>query len=202
MTELGMYEAVIERRCAFKKKPGGKKRCANCDAPQLDPVHFGGPPSMNNHSIDRQAFARTKEAWHRVLATALEACGLPRGLESLRVEMSVGFSTYREVDEGNHRWMVEKALGDTLVRGWTRTWTKTVAGKTETLSELMIPGGWLPDDSFWPTPRYSMGNLAGVHTPGQSSTRLMIFPSLVVPEKAPRAPKPGKAPPPGQDALL
>ena len=53
-------------------------------------------------------------------------------------------------DQGNFRWMIEKALGDTLVGG-----------------------GWLPDDTW---DRYEFGGLTYKYEKGVSATRLMLFP--------------------------
>lgn len=175
--EVETVELLIARQCVWKKREGNRKGCERCGLPKLHPDHMGGPPSMNNHSIDRQAFASVKEAWHRVLAEALVESGLRRGLESVDVQIRIGFPTYVERDEGNHRWMVEKAFGDTLVGGYVKT--KTVRGQT--VHETVIEGGWLPADSFWPTRRYSMGSLEGTHTPGESWVRLLVFGSMVPP---------------------
>lgn len=186
--ELGIFEAVVRRECVFEKKPkrGGvqPKGCVRCGLPALHPSHLGLPPSINETvGKDRRAYLSAKEAWSRALAEALVACHLPRGLESVRVEMQLELPQYREQDEGNRRWLVEKTLGDTFVAGYVRT--RTV--NRETVKETVIPGGWLVDDSFWPTPRYSMGGVTAAHTPGEAAVLLSIFPSCEMPVRAPKA---------------
>lgn len=181
--ELGTFTAEIRRECAFQKKASGRG-CARCGRARLDPAHLGLPPSINETvGKDRMTYLRTKEAWHRVLAEALVRCHLPRGLERVQVEVILGVPIYREQDEGNRRWLLEKALGDTLVGGYVRT--RTVEKKT--VKEQVIEGGWLVDDSAWPTARYSMGAVVFEHAPGQAWTMLQIFPSCVMPVPAPRA---------------
>jgi hypothetical protein len=61
------------------------------------------------------------------------------------------FPDRRRRDQGNHRFIVEKALGDALVAG-----------------------GWLPDDTW---EHYEFGGLAMRVERGESWTRLMLFPS-------------------------
>jgi hypothetical protein len=95
--ELGMFEFTVQRRCVFEKKPAKKKGCARCGLPALHPDHLGLPPSINEAvGKDRMTYLRAKEAWHRVLGEGLVRCGLPRGLESVQVEMRVGVPIYRE----------------------------------------------------------------------------------------------------------
>jgi hypothetical protein len=195
-------EVLIERRCKWKKKDNdpetGKRRlgCENCGEAELHPDHLGAPPSLNEggSGMERAAYQGLKRAWQRAQAEAMVAAGLPRGLEAVTVEVQIGFDQYRERDEGNLRWMIEKSLGDTLVHGYLKPKKADVhealeLGVKEKTNILVtvIPGGWLPDDSFWPTRRYSMGNLEGVHTPGESWTRFRFFPSTVPPVKAPHA---------------
>lgn len=165
-------ELLIERDHAFKPKgrdpvTGGKRiGCAECGAGRLKPQHLGGPPSLNDggSGMDRMAFQALKKAWQVAFTEALEASSLPRPVEALSVEAQVGFPTRAGRDEGNHRWMVEKALGDALTRG-----------------------GWLPDDTFWPVDRYRFGQLEGVHVPGRSFLRLILFPRpLPAPAESPQ----------------
>lgn len=163
---LDPYDLTIERDHPFKKKdrnPATGKvppGCAVCGAGKLRRQHLGAPPSMNNggSGMDRMAFQALKSAWQDAFLAELEACGLPRGLGAVMVEAQIGFPTRAERDEGNHRWMIEKALGDALVEG-----------------------GWLESDSFFPVARYSFGGMTGVHSPGRSFTRLTLFPSEVAP---------------------
>jgi hypothetical protein len=145
----------------FKRKPpheDGRKRlgCEHCNGAVLAPQHFE-VPSLNDggSGMDRFAYQALKGAIEGVLTDALKASPL-EPCDAITVEALIGFPTRRERDEGNHRWMIEKALGDVLVKG-----------------------GWLPDDSFWPTRRYSMGNLEGVYTPHEHWLRLTLFPTAV-----------------------
>jgi hypothetical protein len=155
----------IEREHAFKKKKPnpetGKKRigCEVCNAGRYAAQHLGAPPSLNEggSGMDRMAFQSLKKAWQAAFMVELKASGLPRDLAAVQVEARVGFATRAKRDEGNHRWMIEKALGDALVEG-----------------------GWLPDDCFYPVRRYSFGNLEGEHSPGRSWLELLLFPTLGV----------------------
>jgi hypothetical protein len=190
--ELGPFFVTLRRECHYKAKPGKAKGCARCGLAQDHLDHLGAPPSLNDHTMDRIKFARMKEAWQRKLGLALEKAGLPRGLESVHVEVLLGFDTYRERDEGNVRWMLEKALGDTLVNGAVRTsWRKPEGAapgtKPEKVVERVVEGGWLQGDSFWPTLRYRMGSIEGEHTPRESSATLQILPSCEIAMPAPRA---------------
>lgn len=157
---LEPVELLIERDHAFRRKPNdpatGRKRigCQICGRARHDPVHMGAPPSMNsgNHSMQPQAYQALKHAWQAALRAEIEASGLPRGLQAVTVEGLIGFPTRAERDQGNYRWMVEKALGDALVAG-----------------------GWLESDCFFPVSRYEFGGLQAVHAPGHSWLRLMLF---------------------------
>lgn len=156
-------ELLVERDHAYQRKPDRRegdravrgKGCRVCGAGKYAPRHLGAPPSLNEggSGMDRMAFQSLKKAWQAAFTEALEDADLPRGLAGVQVEGQVGFHDRRARDEGNHRWMIEKALGDALVAG-----------------------GWLPDDTFYPVRRYSFGNLEGVYMPGRSFTRLLLFP--------------------------
>lgn len=84
------------------------------------------PPSLNVIAGrgSRWTFSRAKRRWQSDLGIALMADGLPRGLHRVEVSAVLTFPTRRRRDAGNHRVLVEKALGDALVEG-----------------------GWLPDDT-------------------------------------------------------
>lgn len=161
----------VERDHPFKKKDPdpatGKRRvgCATCAerglgiVAKLNVAHLGAPPSMNEggSGMDRMEYQAVKGAWMAALSAALVASpanAWPRPLHAVMVEAQIGFSTRQSRDEGNLRWMIEKALGDALKKG-----------------------GWLEDDCFYPVRRYSFGSMEGVHSPGRSFTRLILFPS-------------------------
>jgi hypothetical protein len=184
-------KGAVERRV---KPPG----CAACGGARWARQHLGAPPSLNEggSGMDRMAFQALKGAWQWALADALEASGLPRGLEAVTAEVLVGFETRASRDEGNLRWMIEKALGDALVDGyWKRVEgdrlpalleadpdlvTRPAPRSRDKVDVRVVEGGWLPDDSFWPVRRYSMGNLEGRHAPRESWTRVALFPRLPV----------------------
>src|ERR1041384_7167724 len=154
-------ELYLERRHAFnKKQPNpvtGKKRvgCEVCGAGKLKPVHLGAPPTLNERQkINRMAYQSMKDAWTDAMADLVRASSLAP-CEAVYVEAQVGFPTRAKCDEGNTRWMLEKALGDALVRE-----------------------GVIPDDTFYPVRRYTMGILEGVHTPGRSWLRVLVFESV------------------------
>lgn len=154
-------ELLIERDHAFKKKKPdaatGRKRigCEVCGRARLDRAHMGSPPSLNDggSGMDHMAYQALKKAWQAAFVELLDASGLPHGLDGVTVEGLVGFPTRAARDQGNYRWMIEKALGDALQAG-----------------------GFIADDCFFPVCRYEFGGLQAVHTPGRSWLRLMIFP--------------------------
>lgn len=197
-------EFIIRRECKFKArgiKPGNTKKtpgCAHCGRGMLDFAHLGGPPSMNSHSImhNAQNFNATESAWQWRICLGLIESGLPRGLATVNVEIQIGFETYTGRDEGNHRWMPEKSLGDGLVKGYgynkdvvDEDGKKVKDDKGKVVKEWvqLIDGGWLSEDTFFPIRRYSVGNLEGVHDPGQSWMRVMLFGSFTEPEPSPRS---------------
>lgn len=160
---LSPYELLIQRDHPFKAKgpdpDSGKKRigCAVCGRGKLNVAHLGAPPSLNSggSGMDRMAFQSLKKAWQAALTERLEESGLPKGLQSVTVEGLIGFPTLKERDQGNYRWMIEKALGDALEEG-----------------------GWLESDCFFPVLRYEFGGLQAVHAKNESWLRLVLFPGL------------------------
>lgn len=165
-------ELFLEREHAFRKKPKdpvtGKKRigCAVCGQGERRKAHLGAPPSMNDggSGMNRREFWQLKMAWMAVLREQIVASplgALEEPLPAVLVEVQMGFPTYQDRDEGNLRWMLEKALGDVLK-----------------------DAGVIPADTFFPVRRYTMGNLDGVHSPGRSWLRLLIFETVAV--SAPR----------------
>jgi hypothetical protein len=108
--------------------------------------------------MDHRAYQGLKHAWQETLTIALQESGLSRGLDSVMVEGLIGFPDRAERDQGNFRWLVEKALGDALQTG-----------------------GWIESDCFFPVSRYEFGGLQAEHTPGRSWLRLMVFPQAASP---------------------
>lgn len=151
---------------AFKRRQG----CANCGKPKNDPDHIGAPESFNVFASGSwEAYQTAKKRWHAVLAPLLVSSGLPRGLARVVVEGECSFGDSRDRDQGNHRVVLEKALGDVLEHGDP---------------EHDVAGGWLPDDTW---DRYEFGNLTRRESPGVNRLRLTLFPTLaeVEPEVAP-----------------
>lgn len=161
---LEPVEIMLERDHPFAKKKAdpvtGRKRigCGVCGRGRHHRDHMGAPPSLNDggSGMDRMAYQALKKAWQSAFVELLAASGLPRGLDGVSVEGLVGFPTRAARDQGNYRWMIEKALGDAM-------------------QDL----GVIADDCFFPVCRYEFGGLQAVHTPGRSWLRLMIFPRAV-----------------------
>lgn len=110
------------------------------------------PPSLNAFgSGNRWKFITEKKAWQQRLLAQLADCGLPTGLKRIVVEGIITFPDRRRRDQGNYRFMIEKALGDALTQG-----------------------GWLEDDDWT---RYSFGGLEAVYEKGVRRTRLILFPA-------------------------
>lgn len=137
-----------------KKDPADKRRppgCAECGAGKIRMVHVGTPQSLNDGGSgwNRHQFQGVKGEWQKMLTEALERSGLPRGLASVYAEGQCGFPKKRASrDQGNHRFILEKALGDALVEG-----------------------GWLEDDDWT---RYEFGTLRLPTDLGQSWTSVTL----------------------------
>jgi hypothetical protein len=134
--------------CKFKRQLG----CARCGLAKSHANHFGAPESFNLVAgRDPNTYRSLIESWKKVLRPLIAEAGLPGGLARVVVEGEVSFGDERERDQGNHRVLIEKAVGDALVEG-----------------------GWLAKDSW---AFYEFGGLQRVEEPGVSRTRLMLFPS-------------------------
>jgi hypothetical protein len=150
---------VIEHRREhqFAKKPvkEGAKRpspgCAVCGRAKTAMQHHGTSQSVNYYlSKDIQVYRAMKEAWEDTFRRLLALSGL-EPCERVVAEGVMCFPRRRIPDQGNHRFLIEKALGDALVTG-----------------------GYLPDDTW---DRYEFGGLAFEYAKGEAWTRLMLFPS-------------------------
>lgn len=140
-------EIELTAHHAYRKT---KRGCAVCKQAKTHPDHLGAPPSLNVLGSGNQfAYIALKKAWGELLSAQLEMSGLPKGLSHVLVEGQCTFPDRRRRDQGNHRFMLEKALGDALVAG-----------------------GWLADDSW---EFYEFGGLAAGYEKGVSRTRLMVF---------------------------
>lgn len=83
------------------------------------------PPSLNAAGrANPHKQGRLKLDLQRELEGYLMASKLPRGCSRVEASATLWFPTKRRRDEGNFRWLLEKALGDALTNG-----------------------GWLPDDT-------------------------------------------------------
>jgi hypothetical protein len=149
---------------SYRKGPKGSRGCKqpmpdgrDCGAARFAPVH--NVPTLNEVGAaqDWRTFSSAIKPWRAWLAGALADSGLPRGLDSVLVEGVMTFPTRAKRDQGNHRYFVEKALGDALVRGNVET-------RTVMLPSEVIEGGWLEDDDW---SRYEFGNLAFRYVRGE-----------------------------------
>lgn len=139
----------IVRDHAFEKH--AKRGCATCKGSKTAIQHAGAPPSMNLLGSGNQfAYQAYKKAWQEAIIERLETADFPRPLGRVLAEGEVTFPDRRKRDQGNHRFFVEKALGDALTEG-----------------------GWLADDDW---SRYEFGNLTAEFEKGVSRTRLLLFP--------------------------
>jgi len=126
-------------------------------------------PSLNTLGVRSgwQAMDTALKAWRAGMAVKLHESGLPRGLDSVLVEGVMTFPTRAKRDQGNHRYFLEKALGDALQKGNvdTRWW-----------QDEPVAGGWLDDDDW---SRYEFGNLAFRYERGVRAIDLRIFPNAL-----------------------
>jgi hypothetical protein len=173
--EIEPVRIEVVRRCEWKTKPcgqcgkaksnpihGKKQRdagaghkfarklgCERCGKPKNDPDHLGAPESFNLFTHGSwEAYQSAKQRWHAVLRPQLRLAGLPRGLSRVLVEGECSFGDGRERDQGNHRVIIEKALGDVLVED-----------------------GYLENDKWG---RYEFGNLTLVEE-GVNRLRLLVI---------------------------
>lgn len=149
----GAFEPVmveIIRDHAFVKR--ARSGCEVCGRGKTHIGHAGAPPSMNIlGSGNRFVYQAHKKAWQEALTVLLERADLPRPLQRIVAEGEATFPDRRKRDEGNHRFFLEKALGDALTAG-----------------------GWLPSDSW---EYYRFGGLEAAYEPQVSRTRLLLFPT-------------------------
>lgn len=142
---------------AFVKEP--KRGCGaivnggRCGKAKTHPDHQGAPPSLRIlGSGDQFTYQAYKKAWQDIFVRLLQDSGLPYPLRRVVVEGEATFPDRRKRDQGNHRFFIEKALGD-----------------------AMVEGGWLEDDDW---SRFEFGGLAAAYEKGVSRTRILVFPSL------------------------
>ena len=80
----------------------------------------GTPPSFNQVGLHSHwtKGRKAKQEWERWLLIALLEQRVPKGLSKVAATATIRFRERRKRDEGNHRVLIEKALGDVLQRGW------------------------------------------------------------------------------------
>lgn len=168
MTGLQPVELVVVRDHGYKSKGPRTRGCAICGRAKSDRGHMGAPPSLrvlgSGNEFEYQAL---KKAWQQLLAELLDQSGLPRGLGRVLAEGECTFPDRIRRDQGNHRFMVEKALGDALVSGSP---PPDRGGRT---AGPPVAGGWLTDDDWT---RYEFGGLAHRYEKGVHRLRLELFP--------------------------
>lgn len=127
------------RRCAL-----GKNRM----------THVGVPQSLNVHGsgANRFEYQNQKALWQERLTELLEAVRLPRPLARVEAEATLCFPDRRRRDQGNFRFILEKALGDALAEG-----------------------GWIEDDDW---AHYEFGALRRAYERGAAWTQVTLFPEL------------------------
>lgn len=83
-------------------------------------VYRDTPPSLNGMGLRGSHWKVTaaKKQWQQTLGLLLIESRLPRALTSVEASAVLRFPTRRRRDEGNFRWLLEKALGDALVPHW------------------------------------------------------------------------------------
>lgn len=83
-------------------------------------THAETPPSLNTMGM-RGSYWKSQSAkkrWQLTLGMLLIESRLPRALECVEASAVLRFPARRQRDEGNFRWLLEKALGDSLVPLW------------------------------------------------------------------------------------
>lgn len=115
---------------------------------QIDDV----PPSFNSLMQSKGlqwTYRAAKKQWEGTFLAALQAADMPR-CDRVLVEGEITFPTRGRRDQGNFRFLTEKALGDALVTG-----------------------GWLTDDR-WEC--FEFGNFQMSYEKGVKRLRLTVFP--------------------------
>lgn len=121
----------------------------------LQPVSFevnDVPPSLNALMQSKGLqweYRKAKKAWEAMFLEKLTEAEMPI-CQRVTVEGEVTFPTRIRRDQGNFRFLTEKALGDALVAG-----------------------GWLADDDWT---RFEFGGFAMRVERGVRRLRLMLFP--------------------------
>lgn len=76
------------------------------------------PPSINQFGFGGRGvhmkMHRLKKSWEYLIWVTLLETGVPKRLKKVTAKACLRFKTKRRRDEGNFRWILEKALGDVL----------------------------------------------------------------------------------------
>jgi hypothetical protein len=143
------FEKDRTRGCGHRDNSGRR-----CGKSKTDMLHQGHPPSMNATGSGNQfVYQAHKKAWGARLVELMENAGLPKPVGYVFAEGIACFPDRKARDQGNYRWMLEKALGDALQEG-----------------------GWLADDDW---SRFEFGNLRYHYAKGESWTLLRLEPQEV-----------------------
>lgn len=135
-----------------------REKCVVCNKVVSHIAHHGYPPSLNLGGAGWNGFVYDsyKKAWQKVIVELLGQSGLPRPLKAVTVEGMICFPDRKGRDQGNFKFLLEKACGDALQEG-----------------------GWLADDEFYPEVHYEFGGLGATYEKGESWTRLVLFPTPI-----------------------
>jgi hypothetical protein len=187
---------TIRGHHTYKNRGKGKIGCGHlmangkeCRKAMFHRDHLSLPLSLNvvGSRGGHQTYRTAKAAWEELWCEQLEASGLPAGwregatpgtpkIQAISVEALLCFPIKRHArDQGNFRWFLEKSLGDALVKGYGFSTGSKAKGDYEW--HQVNPGGWLEDDSIYPTRRFDFGGLEIQQTPGEAWTRIVILPS-------------------------
>jgi hypothetical protein len=120
--------------------------------------HHGYPESLNigGSGWNPHVFQGHKQAWQRAFTDLMADAGLPRPLGKVFAEGQIVFPDRGRRDQGNFKFLIEKALGDALSDP---------------------ESGWLEDDRFYPVSMYEFGNLQAVYRKDVAELRIMLFPA-------------------------
>jgi hypothetical protein len=86
---------------------------------QVEFAYNDAPPSLNAIATrgNHWAVTNAKKKWQGIFEQLLMAYALPRGLDRVEALAFLRYPQKRRRDEGNMRWLLDKALGDALVNG-------------------------------------------------------------------------------------
>ena len=157
MPPTGMYEILHARDHEFVKhgtKRVKREKCVQCGRVVSNIAHHGYPPSLNLGGAGWNGFVYDgyKQAWQRSFHKLMTEAEMPMPLRRVAAEGQICFPDLKGRDQGNFKFLIEKALGDALQEG-----------------------GWLADDEFYPDPHYEFGGLVGTYIKGEAWTRIMLF---------------------------